>query len=475
RATELSCEQRDYVDTMADSAEALAALVNDVLDFSRIEAGRLELEAQPFSLRAAVEAGLSGSLSAARQKGVALRTVIENDVTDTVVGDRLRLRQVLSNLASNAVKFTDEGEIVVTVRNIGTLVQFNVVDTGIGLTEANREKLFEQYVQADNSTTRRHGGSGLGLSICRQLVQLMGGEIGVESELGHGSRFWFTVAFDAPIAAIETLPQEIADATRRVLVVSALAAARTQCVDTLVAHGIETATAADAHTALAELEAAAEGARYDSVVVGVLLGGMSRRDFVRAVRLHPVLGSTRIIGLFDGEHDEDNLVDAWVSKPVNANELLRAFAPSQPADPTTIEPDPETTPSGGHLLVVEDNRVNQKVAVAILTKLGYTVDVASDGIEALEMLDGQRFDVVLMDCQMPRMDGYEATTEFRLREREPRTPIVAMTASATSSDRERCLEVGMDDYLTKPIDPAALGALLSSLMARTDRRVEAVS
>ena len=373
RATSLDDEQRDYFDTMSDSAESLAALVNDVLDFSRIEAGRLELDSEPFSLRAAVDAGLSGSMSAARQKGIEMYTVIENDVSDTVVGDRLRLRQVLSNLAANAVKFTDNGSIVVTVAKQGEMVQFNVVDTGIGLSASNRDKLFEQYVQADSSTTRRHGGSGLGLAICRQLVELMGGEIGVESELGHGSHFWFTVSFDAPTAP-----------------------------------------------------------------------------------------------------PEGPLVDALVAKPVETCQLFG----DEPIDPTTSAVAPTRPPElsrCGRVLVVEDNKVNQKVAVAVLTKMGHTVDVANDGVEALERLETQRYDVILMDCQMPRMDGYEATIEIRNRERGRRTPIVAMTASATSSDRDRCLEVGMDEYVNKPVDPVALERLIASVLTGNRLRVGAYS
>jgi PAS domain S-box-containing protein len=465
RATNLDGEQRDYFDTMADSAESLAALVNDILDFSRIEAGRLDLDNHPFSLRAAVEAGLSGSTSAAKQKGLQLRAVIDDDVVDRVVGDRLRLRQILSNLASNAVKFTDQGEILVRVTNAGDMVRFSVVDSGIGIPAAVRDKLFNQYVQADTSTTRRHGGSGLGLAICKQLVQLMGGEIGVESELGQGSHFWFTIAFDAPMASIEETPREVSNASRRVLVVSALASVRVGVQELLAGHGIESTCVADAHSAMAELdETAAGGAGYYAIVVDAVPGGMDQLEFARCVRLCPSRGAIPLIGLFDGTKPQDadgGDVDVWLRKPLSSASLREAVTGERAPLPIAEVP----TDVRGLLLVVEDNRVNQKVAVAILKKMGFGVEVASDGIEALEWMDRQRFDAVLMDCQMPRMDGYEATTEIRQREVGRRTPIVAMTASATSSDRDRCLEVGMDEYLTKPVDPAALDRVLTMVIS----------
>jgi PAS domain S-box-containing protein len=349
--TNLDLEQRDYLTTMSDSAESLAALVNDVLDFSRIEAGRLDLDRQPFSLPSAVDAGVSGCLSEARRKGLDVRVLIAEDVPEVVVGDRLRLRQVLANLTSNAAKFTEHGEISVTAVRVGTLLRFDVADTGPGIAPESCERVFEQYVQADASTTRRHGGSGLGLAICKQLVELMGGQIGVESQVGRGSRFWFTIAFEPADGCEQPVPEP----------------------------------------------------------------------------------------------------------PKEVVELPVRAPKSRPAEGGTL----------GHLLVVEDNAVNRKVAVALLKQIGYTCELAVDGVEAVEAFSQQSFDAVLMDCQMPRMDGYEATTEIRRLEGGRCTPIIAMTASATSSDRDRCLEVGMDDYITKPVNRQTLEEVLESLIFTT--------
>jgi PAS domain S-box-containing protein len=357
--TNLDTEQRDYLSTMSESAESLAALVNDVLDFSRIEAGRLELDRQPFALAPAIDAGISGCLSQARAKDLDVRLKIDEDVPAVIVGDRLRLRQVLGNLTSNAAKFTDHGTITVSVVRVGTLLRFDVTDTGPGIAPESCERVFEQYIQADASTTRRHGGSGLGLAICKQLVELMGGQIGLESELGRGSNFWFTIAFDN----------------------------------------------------------ADEG--HDEVVVG--------------------------------PSDEP------------ANEPAHTVAPEPPCAPRPQADDATL----GHVLVVEDNAVNRKVAVALLKQIGYTCDVAVDGLEAVEIFPLQRYDAILMDCQMPRMDGYEATCEIRQLDGGHRIPIIAMTASAMSSDRDRCLQVGMDDYITKPVNRQALEEALESLIFTT--------
>jgi CheY-like chemotaxis protein len=349
--TDLNEEQRDYLSTMSESAESLAALVNDVLDFSRIEAGRLDLDRQPFALSAAVDAGVSGCLPLARRKNLDVQIVIDEDVPSVVIGDRLRLRQVLANLTSNAAKFTDHGEIRLSIVRVGTLLRFDVTDTGPGIAADSRERVFEQWVQADASTTRRHGGSGLGLAICKQLVELMGGQIGLESEVGRGSRFWFTIA-------VEFAPEQ---------------------------------------------------------------------------REAP---------------EPEPMAAPEVAEPARA-------ATCRQADDATL----------GHVLVVEDNAVNRKVAVALLKQIGYTCEIAEDGIEAVEAIEkGGHFDAVLMDCQMPRMDGYEATDEIRRLDAGRCIPIIAMTASATSSDRERCLAVGMDDYVTKPVNRQTLEEVLESLI-----------
>ncbi len=333
--TDLDPMQRDFIETMAGSAESLLGILNDILDISKIEAGKLSLEDEPFSLRHAIEADLGPLTLRAQQQGLEVVVAFEDSVPQIVRGDRLRLRQVISNLVANSIKFTPIGTITVRVATASCgRVCFEVSDTGIGIAPEQQALLFEPFAQGDSSTTRRYGGTGLGLTICKQLVQLMGGEIAVESAPGQGSRFWFTVS-------------------------------------------------------------------------------------------------------------------------------LPSVAPAPAGDPVEAAETPEPRrPGRGRVLVVEDNAVNRKVAVAFLDRLGYMSDVATDGVEALEAMATAHYDCVLMDCQMPRMDGYEAATRIRATEHDRHTPIVAMTASAMASDRERCLAAGMDDYLTKPLDRELLATTL---------------
>jgi PAS domain S-box-containing protein len=339
--TELDAMQRDYIETMAGSAESLLAILNDILDISKIEAGKLTVEDNPFNLRHAIESDLGPLTLKAQQQGLEFLVVFEDSVPNVVRGDRLRLRQVISNLVSNAIKFTPAGQVAVRVGTAPSgRVRFEVSDTGIGIAPEQQAQLFEPFAQGDSSTTRRYGGTGLGLTICKQLVQLMGGEITVDSTLGRGSRFGFTLSLPMVLAA-------------------------------------------------------------------------------------PAGEPVRVPGR---------------------------------SGPTHVE--------RGRVLVVEDNAVNRKVAVAFLDKLGYVSDVANDGVEALEMMTAARYDLVLMDCQMPRMDGYEAAARIRATEQDRHTPIVAMTASAMASDRDRCLAAGMDDFLSKPLDRSLLETTLRQWTTR---------
>jgi signal transduction histidine kinase/CheY-like chemotaxis protein len=441
--TDLDSEQRDYTETMASSLEALSSIIDDVLDFSKIEAGKMSLESEEFDLRAAVDAAVGAFAGTAYEKSLELITNVDAALPDAVKGDRLRLRQVLSNLIANAIKFTEVGDIVIHVTNIGDAMRFDIHDTGIGIAPTQQSELFEPFTQADSSTTRRYGGTGLGLAICRQLVELMGGQIGLVSTPGVGSTFWFTVPLEEVVPSTPTPPQPRA----RVLVVTEHPAKRDSLRSALLhlGHDVQcTATLAGAQQRLGSIDVA---------IVGERVAGASQEDVMRALQ------SVRVIGLRGAHSAAGGGGYVWLAKPLRYA-LIRdclAFVLNQEVAPrdAPLPPTPAKT-AHGRVLVVEDNAVNRKVAVALLDRLGYDADVAGDGIEALEAMRRTHYDAVLMDCQMPRMDGYAATAEIRRRENGHHTPIVAMTASAMASDRERCLAGGMDDYLSKPIDRAAL-------------------
>jgi signal transduction histidine kinase/CheY-like chemotaxis protein len=467
--TGLEPQQRDYAETMAGSVEALSSIIDDVLDFSKIEAGKLSVDAQEFDLRQTVDASVGAFSGRAHEKGLDLIVHVDADVPDVVLGDRLRLRQVLSNLIANATKFTDAGEVVVRVRTSHEGLRFEVRDTGIGVADAQQGELFEPFTQADSSTTRRYGGTGLGLAICRQLVELMGGTIGMTSTSGAGSTFWFTLPLpEASLSAPAALP------LRNVLVVTDHPAQRDALMAMLGRWALEVATAPTLRVAQdLVFDAHESGIPFDAAIVDSRVGDVSQLDAIRALSL----AQLRVLGLAPPndavEHEADG-PHAWMAKPLRhaatrdclAYLMVEHPTPSAPAVP----PPPPAPATHGRILVVEDNAVNRKVAVALLDKLGYVADTAVDGVEALEALRRSHYDAVLMDCQMPRMDGYAATAEIRRRENGQRMPIVAMTASAMASDRERCLAEGMDDYLSKPIDRAALQRTLR----RCIRQPEAV-
>jgi CheY-like chemotaxis protein len=461
--------QRDYAATIADSAESLAAIVNDVLDFSRMEAGKLAVEHHEFALRPAVEAALRSSEALAFQKGIELLTVFETGVADVVIGDRLRLRQVLGNLVANATKFTDAGEVVLTVRGEPTGLRFEVSDTGVGIAAADRERLFEQYAQLDTSTTRRHGGSGLGLAICRQLVGLMGGEIGVTSEVGRGSTFWVTLPFAA--VAADVAPGAPLDGAQA-LVLSCSQRGQAGLESLLDGWSANTFCAADPERALFVLSRAADaGAPIDVVVIDASFNDADPTGFAQQIREAPGGEKVRILGLSarrDVEQARDPVIDRWLPKPVRASAFFDSLT-TLLTPPGAIEQLAEATApqrgASGHVLVVDDNAINRKVAVTLLEHLGYQADTANDGVEALEKLGAGRYDAVLMDCQMPRMDGYEATAAIRNLPVGAAIPIVAVTASAMSSDRDRCLAAGMDDFITKPIDRETMARVIHDCIA----------
>ncbi len=478
--TPLSDEAREYATTVRDSAESLLAIVNDILDFSKMEAGRMELESVPFAPVVAVENATDILSAAARKKGLSLTTYVAPDVPRRVLGDADRLRQVLLNLLGNAVKFTSTGSVTVRAVVDGfadgdVVLRMSVTDTGPGIAPEAAEQLFEPFRQADQSTRRRYGGTGLGLSISRRIVELMGGTIGFDSSLGYGSTFWFTI----PFARVPDEPEaDRGDALRgaRVLVVDQDAVAR-QVVDRyLLAWGaVASSTGNAAHGLDLAKAAAARRAPFDLVVVDSRAGGDA---FAFAARLRNVPGLSSLPLLLTVGNDEGAPAPnaraagfaAVLRKPIRQSALHDALlgALSGPAVeavanvPLAAEPVDDAHDDGVLVLVVEDNPVNRKLALQQLKKLGYRAHAVTDGREAVDAVGEGVYDVVLMDCQMPDVDGFEATRQIRRAEasRGGHVPIVAMTANALEGDREACLAAGMDAYLAKPVQLAALRAVV---------------
>lgn len=473
--TDLSAEQREYAETARSSGEALLTIINDILDFSKIEAGKLEVETIDFGLANAVEESVRALAGRAEEKGLELATRIEPDVPTALRGDPGRIRQVLTNLVGNAVKFTDSGEVVVRVSLVedeqdNVRLSFSVTDTGIGMTEEQRSRLFTAFSQADASTTRRFGGTGLGLAISKQLVGLMGGELWVQSVPGEGSTFSFELPLGKqPEGARPALHSHAELAGLRALVVDDNATNRRILAQQLSSWGMHHEEAADGPLALEELRAASERGRpYGLALLDMQMPGMDGVELARRIKADPAVSSTHLAlltsmgRLGDAEEARQAGVEAYLTKPVRQSELYDVLATLMGVPETVLagqsqlvtrhtiaerRSEQETT-----LLLAEDNAINQKVAVKALEKLGYGVEVAANGREALEALDRDRHAAVLMDVQMPEMDGYEATAGIRRQEGggARRTPIIAMTANAMAGDREKALAAGMDDYITKP-------------------------
>jgi PAS domain S-box-containing protein len=436
-STELTPVQRDHAQTAAASSEALMDVINDILDFSKIEAGKLELDCHDFDLREAVEDTCEMLAPQAHGKGLELTTFIEAGVPGAVSGDRGRLRQVLTNLISNAIKFTERGEVSVRVRRAGTAIRFEIADTGIGISRTTLPRLFDSFAQADTSTTRRYGGTGLGLAISRQLVELMGGRIGADSVQGEGSTFHFTLEL-GPAATPRTERHEL-PRTLHALVVDDNATNR-EIVQAYLQDGdVRCATAGSATEALALMHTAARaGEPFELVVLDGQMPGMDGLELAKAIGMAPSLRGARLVLLTStvdrhGEAREAG-IGHYLLKPIRRKRLLETVAEAMgtaPVPPTAPAPDAAPRASGPRLLVVEDNAVNQRVIEAMLAKRGYAVDCAANGREALAMITTGGYPLVFMDCQMPEMDGYAATAAVRMREKDgERLPIVAMTAHA---------------------------------------------
>jgi signal transduction histidine kinase/DNA-binding response OmpR family regulator len=484
--TELTPEQHEYVETVRTSGDSLLEIINDILDFSKIEAGRVRLETIEFSPKHVLEEAVELFAEAAANKGIELLLDVGELVPASAIGDPGRLRQVLINLVANAIKFTDTGEVIVRARmhessGPGVLIRFEVSDTGIGLTVEEQARVFSTYSQVDSSTTRKHGGTGLGLAIARMLTQLMGGDIGVESEKDSGSRFWFTALFREATGKRRPSQPAVSLTGTSVAVVDDNRTNRAILERYLKSWGMRERSFESGPEALREMQDAARGDDgFDVAIVDMMMPGMDGRTVADQIRGDERLKELVVILLTSAGQSDTPVpgVDAELVKPVRPSQLfdvlhtllsersLRHERPSA-SDGAGVEVGPmDPARKGSRVLVVEDNAANLKVTVRMVERLGYRADVANNGVEAVSILQRVPYDAVLMDCQMPEMDGYEATRRIRSHEDAGRhVPIIAMTAAALAGDRERCLAAGMDDYLSKPVKLHVVAALLERWIA----------
>jgi two-component system sensor histidine kinase/response regulator len=505
--TSLTADQREYVRMLRGSGEALLTLINDILDFSKIEAGKLEIEVIDFDLHTVVEEAMNLLAERAHSKRLELAYLIHPEVPGAVRGDPGRLRQILINLVGNAIKFTQSGEVILRARLAGEeggtrTVRFEVTDTGIGIDPEARDRLFQPFTQAEGSTTRKFGGTGLGLAISRQLTELMGGQIGVESEPGKGSTFWFTVRLEKQVGDGTALPPPRENLRGlRLLVVDDNATNRRIVMEQTRSWGMLPEEAPGGREALALLaSAAASGQPHDLAVVDMQMPEMDGLQLARAIRADRRLADMRMIMLTSigmrGHAAESHRAGfaGYLTKPAGQSQLYDCIATvmaGEPA-PSTKASDHEApgaaaehpaerrlvtrhslreakAQSQQRILVADDNETNQMVAVQLLRRLGYHAEVAANGAEAFAAFRTMPFDLILMDCQMPQMDGYEATRAIREAERstDGHIPIIAATANAMLGDREKCLAAGMDDYLPKPVKMDELKTMLERWIPRT--------
>jgi signal transduction histidine kinase/CheY-like chemotaxis protein/HPt (histidine-containing phosphotransfer) domain-containing protein len=475
--TSLTQQQRGYAETVRQSGEALLSVINDVLDFSKIEAGKVELEIIDFDLSEIVESVTAIVAVRAAEKDLELASFVEHELPQRMRGDPFRLRQVLTNLASNAVKFTERGEVVLRAKRQSGFegaprVRFEVEDTGIGIDLDQRGRLFEAFEQSDVSTSRKYGGTGLGLAICSRLVRLMGGEIGVESQPGKGSTFWFTVPLPE---ALSSSSQEYHLRGLRVLAVDDNPVNLAILHEHIVGWHMRNGSVESGSQALTMLKAAAaRGEPYDIAIVDMQMPEMDGLALARAIRSDAAISSTKLVLLTSlGGHDlprsaRDAGVDACLTKPARQSELYNILAsivgvrscPTNEA-PAPLDQQTQMHRHGVRLLVAEDNVVNQQVVLGILGSLGYSADVVANGLEAVEAAARIPYSAILMDCRMPEMDGYTAATTIRQSRSESRhTPIIALTADVVSDARAKALAAGMNDYITKPIKADELESAL---------------
>jgi PAS domain S-box-containing protein len=487
--TGIDDEQRDYTETIRASGESLLAIINDLLDYSKLEVGRLDLERHAFEVRRCVEEALDLLATSASEKNLDLAYMIEPGVPATILADATRLRQVLVNLLSNAIKFTHHGEVVVTVSaesqdGGGSRLAFAVRDTGIGIPPHRQEDVFSSFTQVDASTTRKYGGTGLGLTISRRLAEMMGGSLTLESEVGRGSTFTLTVladAFDEQLAENVLRDRAATVRGRRILIVDDNATNRRILMKQALLWGMEPLAAASAVEAI---DLVRDGHPFDVAVLDMQMPDMDGAGLAAELRKHRDREALPLVLLTSvgqrqrkaGDAGEMGAFSAWLNKPIKPAALLEALQQvlgerkvAARALPATKE---AAAPRGPlSILVAEDNTINQKVIRQLLRHLGYRADVVANGLEAVEALERQDYQVVLMDMQMPEMDGLEATRRLRQRFRGANAPwIIAMTANAMPGDRERCLDAGMNDYVPKPIELEVLETALAAAAAHVAAR-----
>ncbi len=491
--TDLTVEQRDYLNTVKTSADSMLSVINDILDFSKIEAGRLELDPVAFNIRDLVEETARALALRAHEKGLEVTCDVPPEVPEYVVGDVTRIRQVMVNLVGNAIKFTQQGEVEleVTLKSQTAdrlCLQFSVRDTGIGIPQDKQKMIFDAFSQADGSTTRKFGGTGLGLTISARLVEAMGGKLWVESTLSKGSCFYFTASLgvSSETRQLASLAEAIPLAGIRVVVVDDNLTNRRILSDMLWGWGMLPTPAASGQEALAHLRRGVKrGQPYLLVLTDVHMPEMDGFELVNRIHENPELTQPVILMLTSGDRGDDIArcrtlgISSYLTKPVRRAQLraaiVAALAREAPRGDLTTGPSDATSQGSQadravscRILLAEDNLINQRVALRILEKAGHIVAVAENGKAALRMLEEQTFDLILMDVQMPEMGGFEATE--LIREKERRTgrhiPIVAMTAHAMAGDRERCLAAGMDDYLSKPVAAASLLELVAHYGSR---------
>jgi two-component system, sensor histidine kinase and response regulator len=481
--TDLTADQRDLAETIRNGAESLLVVINDSLDFSKMEAGKLEIDPADFEVDGAVEDVTSFFSQSASRKGLALTCFVEHDVPQYVYGDGERLRQILTNLVGNAIKFTERGEInlrVAAAEEGGAALRFEVRDTGIGISAEAQERIFQAFAQADGSTTRRYGGTGLGLAIVKHLIGMMGGAIGVESEPGRGSNFWFQIPFER---ARETKGFD-AECSARMVGVRALVAGEDSAgwlniTQQLESWGMKTESAATASEAVTRIREAARAERpFGMAVLDYRMQGLDGAGVAGMMTGIPIVMLVAREDRKAAETTNGAAVTVYLTKPPRTHHLHKAVAmallPVESSGNRKAAKLP-AVPAGPRLLLVEDNADNQKLTVRLLGKYGYACDIASNGVQALRMMSNCAYPLVLMDCQMPEVDGFQATAAIREHEGGSRhTPIIAMTAHALEGDRDKCLRAGMDDYIAKPVTEGLLVSTIERWVAeRTPIRVVA--
>jgi two-component system sensor histidine kinase/response regulator len=484
--TELSAEQREFAETIQKSGDSLLAIINDILDFSKIEARKVELEHIDFDLRVLLDEVTDLVALKAQEKGLEYVAMVRPEVPSLLCGDPGRLRQILINLVSNATKFTEKGEVAIRVtlddeNTTHVLVRFSVTDTGIGIPKDRMHRLFQSFSQVDSSTTRKYGGTGLGLTISKQLAEIMGGQIRVESEEGKGSTFWFTAVFEKqPEGKNKTVlvPKDIKG--KRILIVDDNATNRYVLREQLNSWGCRYAEAPSGVKALEKLrQAAAVKDPFEISILDMQTPEMNGETLGRTIKQDSDLKNTILVLMTsmgqrgDAKRFEEIGFAAYLTKPIKQSKLYECLASIAGLQENTKNKKPtpivtrhslaEDKKRRVRILLAEDNTINQKVIISTLKKLGYNADAVANGKEAVKTLEMIHYDMVLMDCQMPEMDGYEATGEIRKRSSKVlnhEVPIIAITANAMRSDREKCLQAGMDDYLPKPIYPKELSDML---------------